>query len=136
MSEDPNKNGVKSELQDPITGKFIEGNPGGGRPVGKKNFETEMEEAIVEFAKLNNLTPAQVKLRIYLKGAKSALDGEYNFYRDFMDRKHGKAKDSLDITTGGEKIQSINYFTPDGNPQHTSDPKTASGISSVEEPGS
>jgi len=134
MSDETTEKSAENRYNDPITGKFIKDNP--GKPIGTKSYQTEMEEAIVEFAKLNNLTPAQVKLRIYLKGAESALDGEYNFYRDYMDRKHGKAKDSLDITTGGEKIQSINYFTPDGNPQHTSDPKTASGLSGVEEPGS
>lgn len=65
------------------------GNPE-GRPKGKKNYETEMEEAIKEYAKLNNKTPEQVKLMIYMRGASDALKGEYNFYRDFMDRVHGK----------------------------------------------
>ena len=104
MSEEANKI-VEKTYTDAITGKFKEGNPGGpGRPVGKKNYETEMEEAIIEYAKLNHKTPEEIKLLIYMKGAGEAIKGEYNFYRDFMDRKHGKAKDSLDITTAGQPL--------------------------------
>lgn len=61
-----------------------------GTKLGSLHFNTEMDLAIDEYAKLNNMTSAQVKLRIYMKGAGEALKGEYSFYRDYMDRKHGK----------------------------------------------
>jgi len=79
-----------------------------GKPVGKLSYITEMNNAIEEYAKLNNMTSAQVNLRIYMKGAGEALKGEYNFYRDHMDRKHGKPMQPLTGEDGGPiKIQGV-----------------------------
>ncbi len=97
----PDSTGKKQEKRDE-NGRFIKGASGNmnGRPKGSKNFQTEMEEAIEAYAELNNLTSADVKLRLYMKGLGEGLKGEYNFYRDFMDRMHGRAKDSINL--GGE----------------------------------
>ena len=89
-------------------GKFAKGHEKlGGRTLGVINYDTEMDEAIEAYAKLNNLTPQEVKLRIYMKGAGEALKGLFPFYKDYMDRRHGQAKSATDITSNGESIQQI-----------------------------
>jgi hypothetical protein len=40
-------------------------------------------------------------LRIYMKGTSEALKGEYNFFKDFMDRRHGKAVDNVEMRMSG-----------------------------------
>jgi hypothetical protein len=89
---------VQKSYTDPVTGKFAKGNPGGGRTPGKKNYETEMEEAIKAYAKLNNKTPEDIKLMIYMKGAGEAIKGDYGFYKDYMDRCHGKPLQKTELT--------------------------------------
>lgn len=37
---------MENSYTDPVTGKFLPGNPGGGRPIGVKNFTTKIREAI------------------------------------------------------------------------------------------
>jgi len=79
-----------------------------GKPVGKLSYITEMDNAIDEYAKLHNLTSAQVRLDIYMKGAEEALKGEYSFYRDYMDRKHGKPIQPITGEDGGPiQIQGV-----------------------------
>jgi len=104
MEED--KEAVKSEeksvYNDPKTGQFVKDNP--GKPVGTKHYSTLMDEAMEEVAKLNGMTLAQYKIRIYQKGLGEALKGDYSFYRDYLDRTHGKPETPIDITTKGESI--------------------------------
>jgi hypothetical protein len=101
-----NKNDEKS-YTDPITGKFKEGNPGGGRPEGTKNFSTLMDEAVEEIAKANNISKSEVWQILIKRGYSEAKDGNYPFYKDLLDRYFGKAQDKIDITSLGEKITPI-----------------------------
>ena len=79
-----------------------------GKPLGKLSYLTEMNNAIEEYAKLHNMTPAQVNLKLYMKGTDEAMKGEYNFYRDHMDRKHGRPMQPLTGEDGGPiKIQGV-----------------------------
>ena len=98
MTEEPPIIGEKAD-RDPKTGRFLPNNNANpeGRPEGKLSWETEMNNAIERLAKENNTTPEEIKLRIYLAGYKGAKEGQYQFYKDFMDRKHGEAKKNLDI---------------------------------------
>lgn len=81
------------------------GNPN-GRPLGKKNYETLIREAIVEYAKKNAKTPEEIEGLIYQQAINMAVKGEFNFFRDLMDRLHGKPKDTVDLT-GEIKISKL-----------------------------
>lgn len=81
---------VNKTWTDPVTGKFIKGNPGGGRPKGALDFKTKFYNVIEKLAKQNNITPDEVEEQLLLVGYKRAKDGDYSFYRDLMDRIHGK----------------------------------------------
>jgi hypothetical protein len=80
-----------------------------GRPEGAKNYETRRREAIIELAKINKKTPEEIELMIHLKGIGEALKGNFQFYKDDMDRTYGQAKNSMDITSGGKPIPLLNY---------------------------
>lgn len=97
---------VEKSWTDPITGKFKEGNPGGGRPKGAKSFETDFNEAVKEIAELNKITPSEARKILFKVAFSEARKGNYNFYKDTIDRIYGKALDKgeLDLTTAGEKL--------------------------------
>ena len=87
--------GKTSEYQTHPGGKFKKGNP--GRPFGSKNYETIMNEALEELARLQGIKPEELEKRIYMKGASEALKGDYSFYRDYQDRKHGRPTKTLKV---------------------------------------
>jgi len=89
---------------DPVTGKFVKGNPGGGRPNGSLDFKTKWFAFVDKVAKSNNMTPEEINEQLLAVGFKKAKEGDYSFYRDIHDRVYGKPQQSLDITTDGEKI--------------------------------
>ncbi len=95
---------VTKTYTDPITGKFVKGNPGGGRPPGALSFATKWERMVDKIATQNNLTPEEIDEQLLLVGYKRAKDGDYSFYRDAMDRIHGRPMQRTDVTTDGEKI--------------------------------
>lgn len=75
-----------------------------GRPVGALDFKTKFYNVIDKLAKQNDITPDEVEEQIVLVGYKKAKDGDYAFYRDLMDRLHGKPQQHVDITTNTENI--------------------------------
>jgi hypothetical protein len=102
MEQQSNSNdrkiGENTEYNDPITGRFVKGNP--GKPIGAKSFATDFDEVVEEIAKANNITQSEAR-KILLKSAyKEAKDGNFNFYKDIVDRYYGKAPDNLDIKLG------------------------------------
>ncbi len=86
-----------------------------GKPKGTNNFETDFDEAVEEIAKENGMTRSEARKLLLKVAFKQAKDGNYSFYKDIHDRIYGHAKQSTDITTGGEKITGINYIIPNGN---------------------
>lgn len=72
------------------------GNPA-GRPKGSKSFKTVFMEAVNQLAKENEMDPKSIEMGIVLKAVAQARKGEFNFYRDLMDRLYGKAKQSIEI---------------------------------------
>jgi len=91
--------------------KGVSGNPN-GRPKGKKNYSTLQEEAIRSYGKRNKMTEEKIELLIHEHGIDQAIKGDYNFFRDYMDRTHGKPKDTIDLQgevkiTKLEEIQKI-----------------------------
>lgn len=81
-----------------------------GRPLGQKNYATLFKEAIIKLAKLNNKEPDELELEIISKGILKAREGEYNFYKDVLDRLHGKAAEKLEVDNKGEiTIKIVKY---------------------------
>lgn len=111
----PESTGKEPDIVRDEKGKFTKGhsaNPN-GRPKGKKDYATEMNEAIEEYAKINGLTANDVKIRIYMKGASEALQGDYNFFKDYMDRVHGRpvqpttVEQNVNLVTVNERVAEI-----------------------------
>lgn len=82
------------------------GNPN-GRPKGSLNYATKMRKAIELIAESQHSTPEEIEELIYRTGIKEALKGDYQFYRDYMDRNHGRPVQPTDITTQGQAMQGV-----------------------------
>lgn len=100
------KNNVKNDKKtraelylDPKTKKFKKGNPGGGRTLGKRNFMTDFKEAtkaVAEALKLGK-KPDAVQVELVKIGIREALKGNFNFYKDLIDRLYGKPTETYKI---------------------------------------
>ena len=77
------------------------GNPK-GRPVGSRNYETIYWEAMKKIAESQDKTPEEIEDILIQSGLKNALKGDYRFYQDALDRRHGKPKQSVGIEGTGE----------------------------------
>ena len=75
------------------------GNPK-GRQKGQRNYATIYREAMKKIAEKQNITPEELEEILVQSGLAKALKGDFSFYRDTMDRLHGKPLQSLGITTG------------------------------------
>lgn len=68
--------------------------PGGpGRPKGQRNYKTIQREALLKIGAVRNMTLEEVEMTIQEVGLLKAIKGDYKFYRDYMDREHGKVAD-------------------------------------------
>ena len=72
------------------------GNPK-GRPKGRRNFDTIFDEAIRKIAEEKKLNIDDPEKQMVVKAVVEALKGNFNFYRDIMDRKYGKPDQNLDV---------------------------------------
>ena len=68
-----------------------------GHPKGQKNYATLRREAIIELGKLNNKTPEEIEIMLHSKGLSEALKGNYQFYKDDLDRLHGTAQNNVNF---------------------------------------
>jgi len=88
------------------------GNPN-GRPKGKRNFKTDFEIAAREVAKALRLgeKPDPIYVALMKAGIKSGLKGNYNFWKDIVERIYGKEPDkvegSLELKEWSEKIKKL-----------------------------
>jgi hypothetical protein len=80
------------------------GNPA-GRPKGSKNYRTLFRKAYVAIAKDLRLgkDPDALLVEILKRGIKEALRGNYNFYKDIMDRLYGKPKSEANVNLKEER---------------------------------
>lgn len=69
--------------------KGVSGNPK-GRPPGRPNYVTDIKRGIEKLAKENHMSVGEFEVRILAKGLKGAAEGDYQFYRDYLDRLYGK----------------------------------------------
>jgi len=68
-----------------------------GKPLGTKSFDTLFEEAIriiVKEKKIPGLLNPEIDLVI--KAVVEGLKGNYPYFRDIMDRRFGKAKETIE----------------------------------------
>jgi hypothetical protein len=112
------KDNVTKTYTDPVTGKFVEGNPGGGRPkdtpemkIAKKAVReliSEYKEALAEA--LPMIQPVLIA---------KAIDGDMTAIKEVHDRVMDKSKQPTDITTDGRPltVQIINYGDSPDTPQ-------------------
>lgn len=105
------KNIVEKSYTDPVTGKFVKGNPGGGRPSGSANFKTKWEIFIDKVAKTNNLSPQEIDEQLFAIGYKKAKEGDFQFYKDIHDRIYGKAVQPNEHTGKGGGTIEIQQIT-------------------------
>jgi hypothetical protein len=89
------------------------GNPN-GRPKGSKDFDTLFEEALKRIADKNNTDPDKFDIDIVAKGLEMARKGDYRFWKDLLDRRFGKPKESIDHTSDGKQISNINWIITNG----------------------
>jgi len=70
MREKTKKN-VSKTYTDPITGKFVKGNPGGGRPKGSRSFTTKVKLALEKIADGKSSTYEEELIKSILEKAVS-----------------------------------------------------------------
>lgn len=105
--DNTNEQNAKKTYTDPVTGKFVKGNPGGGRPSGSLDFKTKFENFITKLAESNKMKPEEIDEQLFAVAYKKAKEGDYQFYRDIHDRLYGKPTSPIDVTTGGKPIIQI-----------------------------
>lgn len=93
-----------------------------GRPKGKRNFETIYYAALEKLADLNGKSPEELEDEIVQNAIATARKGNFQFYKDNMDRLHGKPQERVDHTSGGLPIPILgNAIQPNNsNPEDTS----------------
>ena len=72
------------------------GNPD-GRPLGQRNYATIYREALIKLAKLNEKSPEALEEEIISSGILNARKGNYQFYKDVLDRLHGTALQKSEV---------------------------------------
>lgn len=106
--------GVNDNLIPPVKGEVR--NPG-GKPKGTLNSKTVLRRllALTENAK-NPITGEMEEMSqleiITLKQLANARKGDLKAYREMLDRLEGKAQQSVDMTTQGEKIEPLQIYLP------------------------
>jgi hypothetical protein len=95
---------VKKAVKEDNLKPFKKGQSGNvnGRPKGRRNFDTIYWEAMRKIGESQNMTPEEVEDILVESGLNNALKGDYRFYQDAMDRRHGKPKQSVGIDGTGE----------------------------------
>lgn len=91
MSSVKESTNVGLTYTDPKTGKFVPGNPGGGRQEGSKNFTTIYRDALKVIAEKNGKTIDEEERELVEVAIDRAKKGDYRYYQDIMDRLNGKA---------------------------------------------
>jgi hypothetical protein len=89
--------------------KGVSGNPD-GRPLGQKNYATLRSEAIIQVGKANGKTPEEIEIMLHSVGISRALKGEFNFYKDDMDRTYGQATAKTELKAD---VSFAEGFTPE-----------------------
>ena len=80
-----------------------------GRPKGQRNYKTIYREALIKLGSLNNKSPEDLEVELISSGFTQARKGNYQFYKDMLDRLHGQAVARTEQTN--EKKENVyNFF--------------------------
>jgi hypothetical protein len=107
MTNTVKKTVAKSNLKPMKKGETLNPN---GRPKGQRNYATIYREAMIKIGSNMNMTPEEVEDLLHQSGITKAIKGDYQFYRDTLDRLHGKPVQPTDLTTAGEKLEGISVI--------------------------
>jgi len=88
-------------LQDPKTGRFVVGNPGGGRPKGSVSITGEIKKKLQEAAG-NGKTYLDLVIQKIID--KAIKDGDTATLRIMWSYIDGMPKQSTDITSNGKTV--------------------------------
>lgn len=66
-----------------------------GRPKGQRNYATIYREALIKLAALNDITPEAIEDDMIKMAVTKARKGDPIFYKDVMDRIHGKPAQTI-----------------------------------------
>ena len=79
-----------------------------GNPAGKvrwtRTVKTLFDEAVRKIAAEEKVDANSIEVAIVQKALDKARKGDFRFFKDLNDRNYGKAKEQIDITSGGEKL--------------------------------
>lgn len=106
---------VEKSYTDPKTGKFVKGNPGGGRPPGSVSIVEGIKQKLLEVEPANKKTYLELFLnKLFLKAIK---DGNEQLMRDMINRVDGMPNQKIDAN-----INQVNVTIKDvgDKPQHNS----------------
>jgi hypothetical protein len=109
---------------DPITGKFVVGNPGGGRPK-----ETEQDKIVKKATKqlIEEYKEALGEALPLIKPVliAKAMEGDISAIKEIHDRVMDKAKQPTDVTTNGKDLPQpiLNVIQPDNSHQEDNKPQ-------------
>lgn len=99
MTDAPAIPGEKQEIPRNPDGTFppgVSGNPA-GKPKGARHFNTLLDQAIKQIAEANDLDGLQIEIDLLKMAIKKAREGDYQYYKDLMDRRHGQARAKIDV---------------------------------------
>lgn len=86
------------------------GNPA-GRPKGSVNFSTLFDRVARKIAADNKITEEEAVEFLITMAFKEAKRGNFNFYKDLMDRKFGKPVESIHVA-GALAGEVVHYHIP------------------------
>jgi hypothetical protein len=109
MPEVTNSN-VEKTYTDEKTGKFVKGNPGGGRPEGSVSIVEGIKRKLMEIEPANKKTYLELFLsKLFLKAIK---EGNEQLMKDMINRVDGMPKQHTEITgKDGERLMPNNYVS-------------------------
>ena len=105
MIKNGKKKGKVGKGHPPVEHQFPN-NPA-GRPKGTKNFKTIFEQAAKEVAEALRLgkEPDAVQVELVKRGVREGLKGNFQFYKDLIDRLYGKTTEKVEHS--GEIAQKV-----------------------------
>jgi hypothetical protein len=105
---------VTNSYTDPVTGRFVPGNPGGGRPKDTPELKL-MKKAAREIIAEYKQALAEALPMIQPVLVAKALEGDIPAIKEVHDRVMDKAKQATDITSGGEALSPVLIKFIDGD---------------------
>lgn len=69
-----------------------------GRPKGQKNYKTLYREALIKIGESKGMTADEIEQELHKTGINRAMRGDATFYKDVMNRVHGKPVQPVEQT--------------------------------------